>query len=395
MSAHSSFRFRAQLPHRPVGGVAFGHVRGTRVDDKPLRQRARQHQLALDQGDERVAQGVEPELRAADPGDVGIVRARLHDMAGLAGDRREHPVPQVRMHGRAFRPAARKDLRQLPRDRELQRNPRLRLLDPEQAGLEINPLPAQGEDLAPPHSGVEAEQEHVPVHRVPHHGVDSRTPLRQDLRRGRDPLPPLRVVAPAAREPELDRVSQALVTHARTTVDRPQEGQALVGGHRARLRLSQSHSARTDVPTCSCCLSRESMSVVAIQAQSTQPASTLRPVLSVRMPPFPDFLRHPAAPGQGRGAPVRILQPVERRAAAAELPDRATHLQFKKQYVRQTETPGIAVKPAVMERDIKRLSEHGHNGVRPELTERRQGMRPLFDHDRPDRGCSRPAAPCL
>ena len=58
-----ALRGLAQLPDRPVGGIAFGDIVGARVVDQPLGQRARQQQVALGHRDEAVTQTVVPELR--------------------------------------------------------------------------------------------------------------------------------------------------------------------------------------------------------------------------------------------------------------------------------------------------------------------------------------------
>ena len=63
----------AQLPDRPVGGVALGHVAGPGMVDQPLGQRARQHQFALRYGNEGIAQAVEPEFRPAGLRDAVVV----------------------------------------------------------------------------------------------------------------------------------------------------------------------------------------------------------------------------------------------------------------------------------------------------------------------------------
>ena len=60
-------------------------------------------------------------------------------------------------------------------------------------------------------------------------GLDARPPARQYLRRTRDAPPPLGVEPPARRQPQLDRIAQALVVDAGPAVDRAQHRHRLVG----------------------------------------------------------------------------------------------------------------------------------------------------------------------
>ena len=75
----------AKLGDGPVGGVSLGDVVGPGVVDQPLGKRGGQHQLALSDGDEAVAQAVEPKLRPAGLADRGVEMMRVLDMAGRAG----------------------------------------------------------------------------------------------------------------------------------------------------------------------------------------------------------------------------------------------------------------------------------------------------------------------
>ena len=70
----------AKLPESPVGCIAFGDVVGACMVDQPLGQRGRQHQLALGDGDETVAQAVGPELGAARLAIAGIEMVGVRDM---------------------------------------------------------------------------------------------------------------------------------------------------------------------------------------------------------------------------------------------------------------------------------------------------------------------------
>ena len=113
------------------------------------------------------------------------------------------------------------------------RHPALGLFDPEQPSIEVHPVPCERHDLATAHAGVEAEHQQVAVHRIDHRRLDARTPARQHLGRRGNPLAGLRVVAPAASDPEFNRIAKALVVDARAAVHRAQERQRLIGRHRA------------------------------------------------------------------------------------------------------------------------------------------------------------------
>ena len=54
----NALRGLAQLFHRPVDGVALGHVGGPGAADQPLRQRVRQHQFSPGHRDEGIAAGL-------------------------------------------------------------------------------------------------------------------------------------------------------------------------------------------------------------------------------------------------------------------------------------------------------------------------------------------------
>ena len=82
----------AQLLHGPVGGVALGDVLGQGMVDQPFGQAGRQHELAVGDGDEAVAERVEPELRPALLADARIEMLDGFEMAGSAGLGRKQPA---------------------------------------------------------------------------------------------------------------------------------------------------------------------------------------------------------------------------------------------------------------------------------------------------------------
>ena len=82
----------AQLRHGPIGGVALGDVLGGGMVDRPLGQAGRQHELAVGDGDEAVAQRMEPELRPARLSDARIEMLDGFEVAGRAGLGQKHPA---------------------------------------------------------------------------------------------------------------------------------------------------------------------------------------------------------------------------------------------------------------------------------------------------------------
>ena len=86
--------------------------------DQPLGQRTRQHQLALDDRDEAVAETVEPEFTPARPRDRVVLMGQHLDMPRLAHHRREHPAVTVLLHAPRF-----ENRRQLSGDRQLKWDP--------------------------------------------------------------------------------------------------------------------------------------------------------------------------------------------------------------------------------------------------------------------------------
>ena len=85
-------RGRARLLDRPVCRMSCGHIGGPGVVYQPLGEGTVQHQFTLGDGDEAIAEPVEPELRSARLADAAIDVMRILDVAGGAGRRREYPI---------------------------------------------------------------------------------------------------------------------------------------------------------------------------------------------------------------------------------------------------------------------------------------------------------------
>ena len=176
----------AQLLHGPVGGVALGDVLGRGMVDQPLGQADRQHELAVGDGDEAVAERVEPELRPALLADAPIEMLDGFEMAGRAGLRRKHPAPRLpRELLQAGEPVLQNG-GQLPRDRELQRLAALGVVVAHGHGRHVDLRPRERDHLGETHAGIEAEAEGVTRHRVAHRGLEAPVPARQHLGRRLD-----------------------------------------------------------------------------------------------------------------------------------------------------------------------------------------------------------------
>ncbi len=291
----------AELVHGPVRSIALGHVTRAGVIDQPLGERPRQHQLALGHGDERVAQSVEPELRATGLGDAAVMPVQFHDMARRAQGRGKHPVPQVCRHGRAVVPAPGKDSGKLTGDGKLQRRPGLGLLDPERSRIEAHPFPTQRHDLAPPHACVKPEQQQVVVHRVDHRSLDALAPARQHLGWRGNPPPRLGVIAPSAGEPQLDRIAQPLVVDAGPAIDRAEKRQALVGRYLA-VTLGDEMEAGLNVPAGDRIKrAGEPVAEVEISIAPIAPLGLPRPVVTGL------YIVHAGIPQGGQGARIGTL----------------------------------------------------------------------------------------
>jgi len=189
-----------------------------------------QHQFALGDGDEVVAQTVEPELGPARLADAGVEMMRVLDMAGRAGRRWEHPVANAFGQIRGGGSAAFEYGCELIGDGKLQGHARLGLLDAEGERVHVDPLPAQRQHLVPAHAGVEPEPESIADRRVVDLRLDTGTPARQYLRRRRNLAPRFAVKLAAAGEPEIDRVAQPVMVDTGPAVDRAQQGHRPVGG---------------------------------------------------------------------------------------------------------------------------------------------------------------------
>ena len=209
----------AKLGDGPIGGVSLGDVVGPGVVDQPLGERGGQHQLALGNGDEAVAQAVEPELGTAGLADAGVKMMRVLDVAGRAGRRREHPLADACGQIRGGSPAALENGRELVGDGKLQGHAGLRFLDPEGERDHVDPLPAERQYLVPAHAGVEPEPEGIADRQVVDFGLDAGAPARQHLGRRRNLAPGLAVELAAAGEPEINGIAQPLVIDAGATVD--------------------------------------------------------------------------------------------------------------------------------------------------------------------------------
>ena len=203
--------------------------------DQPLGERGGQHQLALGNGDEAVAQAMEPELGPAGLADASIEMVRVLDMAGRACRRREHPFPDAFGQILGGGPAAFENGRKLIGDGKLQRHACLRFLDAEGERVHVDPLPAERQHLVPAHAGVEPEPESVADRRVVDLGLDAGAPARQHLGRRRNLAPRLAVELAAAREPEIDRVAQPVMVDAGPAIDRAQQGHRPVRGRPAMI----------------------------------------------------------------------------------------------------------------------------------------------------------------
>ena len=90
----------ALLLDGPVGGVALRDVLGRGVVDEPLGQAGRQHEFVVGDGDEAVAQRMEPESRPARVADARIDMLDGFEMAARADLGRKHPA--LRLPGELF-----------------------------------------------------------------------------------------------------------------------------------------------------------------------------------------------------------------------------------------------------------------------------------------------------
>ena len=166
--------------------------------DRPLGQRGGQHLLALGDGDEAVAQPVEPELGPGGLADAPVEMMRVLHMSGRAGRGGEHPLANAGGQILRGEPASFENLSELPGDGEFERDTGLGLLDPERERTHVDPFPAERQHFFAAHAGVEPEPERIADRGVVDLGLDAGALARQDLGRRRDLAPRLAVELAAA-----------------------------------------------------------------------------------------------------------------------------------------------------------------------------------------------------
>ena len=213
----------AELLHGPVGGIALGDVLGRGVVDQPLGQAGREHELAVGDCDEAVAQCMEPEFRPARLANARIEMLDRFEMAGRAGLGWKHPGPRLPRELLPLGEAALQDGGELPGDRELQRLAALGVVDADGHGGHVDLRPGERDHLGEAHACVEAETEGVADDRVAHGGLESPVPARQHLGRRLDAAAARGVQPPSAGAPQLDRIAQIVEVEARPAVDGVQQ----------------------------------------------------------------------------------------------------------------------------------------------------------------------------
>ena len=224
----------AQLRHGPVGGVALGDVLGWRVVDQPLGQAGRQHEFSIGDGDEAVAERMEPEFRPAGLADARVEMLDRFEMAGGAGLGRKHPAPRLPRELLPLGEAALRDGGELAGDGELQRFAALGVVDADGLGGHVDLRPGERDHLGESHAGVEAESEGVADDGVAHGGLEAPVPARQHLSRWLDAAAARSVQLPTAGAPQLDRIAQIVEVEARATVDGAEQLDGKVGLHPSR-----------------------------------------------------------------------------------------------------------------------------------------------------------------
>ena len=128
------------------------------------------------------------------------------DMARLARRRRKHPAFPARLPPPPF-----EDRRKLPGDWQFKRRTGLGMRNMQDLARRVHPLPAQRQNLAPPHPRVHRDPKDAADRRVFHRRLNASAPVRQRFRRRRDHPPNDRVEPPTRRQPQIDRVAQPLV----------------------------------------------------------------------------------------------------------------------------------------------------------------------------------------
>ena len=201
--------------------------------DQPLGQAGRQHELAVGDGDEAVAECMEPEFRPARLADACIEVLDGFEMAGRTGLGRKHPRLRLSRISFPLREPALQDGGKLSGDRELQRLAALGVLDADGHERHVDLRPGKRDHLREPHSGVESEAEGVSCDRVAHRRLEAAVPAWQDFRRRLDAAAARTVQPPTGGVPELHRIAQFLEVEARSAVNRAQELHRRVGLHPA------------------------------------------------------------------------------------------------------------------------------------------------------------------
>ena len=176
----------AQLLDGPVGGVAFGDILGGGMVDQPLGQAGRQHELAVGDGDEAVAQRMEPEFRPARLADARIEMLDGFEVAGRADLGRKHPAARLSCELLPLGEPALQDGGELAGDRELQRLAGLGVVDADGHGGHVDLRPHERNHLGEARAGIEAEAEGVAGHRVAYRSLEAPVPARQHLGRRLD-----------------------------------------------------------------------------------------------------------------------------------------------------------------------------------------------------------------
>ena len=92
--------------------------------------------------------------------------------------------------------------------RKLQGLPGLGLLDPQDASVQVDALPAERDHLAQAHAGIGSDQEDVALRGREPHGFHPCAPPWQHLGRGGDAPAALAVEPPATGDPDFHRVAQ-------------------------------------------------------------------------------------------------------------------------------------------------------------------------------------------
>ena len=222
----------AKLGDGPVGGVALGDVVGPGVVDEALRQRGRQHELSLCNGDEAVAQAVEPELRAAGLADAAVEMVRVLYMAGGAGWRGKHPVPDVSRLIQESGLSQRENLAELTGDGQAPGATPVLVSSTRKVRGRRRCRRAPSGASAPRRGAFRCKARTTGPSRIAGLRTSASMPVRpagQDLGGRRDLAACLAVKPAAAGKPEIDRVAQPVMVDAWAAVDRAQQRHRPVG----------------------------------------------------------------------------------------------------------------------------------------------------------------------